>query len=653
MKVSGQATHRPIAASVPRVLSGSIAAALAIVCFQSSLFALPVGGQLVAGKGGIDTAGKNMTVTAGDRSIFNFTKFNIGADESVKFVQPSSTSSTLARATDGTPSEIFGSLSSNGRVVLANAAGIYFRSGASVSVGGLVAAAGNISDENFLNAPSSYNFQVDLTGAVENAGKIESTGGVALLGRTVVNSGSIVAPNGTVTLMADESVLVSELGSDIAVERNYKIVLDDPVEASSNGGVVKAIAKTAVKSAAKAAPSEKLGVDHSGSITARNAFLGAGDIYAVGVRHTGKTKVTSSAVVRAATKVEVSGTIDASSSEQVVANVEPKTDGRDVLVAVEPKIEVVDASGTTLTLTSGIETADATGATLTLTSGVSSIKPQAWAVESGAISISGETVEIKSGATLSARGNLQGGGIAISGADVTLEPNALLDVSGTGKGHAGSISVDGWNSLNIDGRLAARGGDDAGNGGYISFSSSNLITSAPALETDVAAPNGEKGSVEKWDPSRVVTIDPGVIERPPVVVDDGGLVVLDKDDVLTPIYYTLGGGILRGYVNGDAADVLTLETAISGTVASLNLKGVLTLDRGTFELERPRSGFVTGAPVFQMAKVSALAGFTGSEFNFASRGESLAAGDAFSGSVFGLTSGVTGESTLGQSSTGE
>ncbi|MEI6714108.1 MAG: filamentous hemagglutinin N-terminal domain-containing protein [Verrucomicrobiota bacterium] len=635
MKVSGQVIHRPIEASVPRVLSGSIAAGLAIVCFQSSLFALPVGGQLVAGKGGIDTAGKNMTVTAGDRSIFNFTKFNIAADESVKFVQPSSTSTTLARATDGTPSEIFGSLSSNGRVVLANAAGIYFRSGASISVGGLVAAAGNISDEKFLNAPSSYNFQVDLTGAVENAGKIESTGGVALLGRTVVNSGSIVAPNGTVTLMADESVLVSELGSDIAVERNYKIVLDDPIEVASNDGVVKAIAKTAVKPAAKAAPSEKLGVDHSGSITARNAFLGAGDIYAVGVRHTGKTKVTSTAVVRAATKVEVSGTIDASSSEQVAATVEPKSDVRDGIVAVESKVEVVDASGTTLTLTSG----------------VSSIRPL---VESGAISISGETVEIKSGATLSARGNLQGGGVAISGADVTLEPNVLLDVSGTGKGHAGSISIDGWNSLNVDGRLVARGGDDAGNGGNISFSSSNLITSAPSLESDVAAPNGEKGSVEKWDPSRVVTIDPGVIERPPVVVDDSGLVVFDKDDSgITPIYYTLGGGVLRGNVSEQNSGVLSLETSISGTVASLNFRGVLTLDRGTFELERPRSGFVTGAPVFQMAKATALAGFTGAELIFASRSDSLAAGDAFSGSVFGLTSGVTGESTSGQSSTGE
>jgi filamentous hemagglutinin family protein len=119
------------------------------VCFQSSAFALPAGGQLVAGKGSIDTNGKSMTVTAGDRSIFNFTKFNIGSDEKVKFVQPGKSSSTLARATDGTPSEIFGRLESNGRLVLANAAGIYFRSGSSVSVGGLVAAAGNISDDEF------------------------------------------------------------------------------------------------------------------------------------------------------------------------------------------------------------------------------------------------------------------------------------------------------------------------------------------------------------------------------------------------------------------------------------------------------------------------------------------------------------------------
>ena len=65
----------------PRVLSGSIATLLAGACFGLCLsvtsYGLPVGGQVAAGQAAISSTEKSMTITAGDRSILNFTKFNI------------------------------------------------------------------------------------------------------------------------------------------------------------------------------------------------------------------------------------------------------------------------------------------------------------------------------------------------------------------------------------------------------------------------------------------------------------------------------------------------------------------------------------------------------------------------------------------------
>ena len=117
---------------------------------------LPTGGTILAGDGSISSYGKSMTVNqTSDRMIADWSTFNIGEDASVRFNQPGSDSAALNRIHDSNPSQILGSLSANGQIYLINPSGIVFGKTAQVDVGGLIASASGMSDEDFMNGGSS------------------------------------------------------------------------------------------------------------------------------------------------------------------------------------------------------------------------------------------------------------------------------------------------------------------------------------------------------------------------------------------------------------------------------------------------------------------------------------------------------------------
>ena len=133
-----------------------------------------------------------------DQAIVDWQSFSIGANESVRILQPGALSVLLNRVTGVDPSTILGSLEANGNVWLINPNGILFGPGSTVNVGGLVASTLDISNQDFLSG--NYNFRLagpDL-GAVVNQGRIRITdGGYAVLtGPSVLNEGTIVAKSG-------------------------------------------------------------------------------------------------------------------------------------------------------------------------------------------------------------------------------------------------------------------------------------------------------------------------------------------------------------------------------------------------------------------------------------------------------------------------
>jgi len=181
-----------------------------------SVQAAPEGGVVSAGQASIGGSASAMVIVQGSEQVsLNWKSFGLAAGESVQFVQPSRSSVALNRVWGGDASVILGRLSANGQVFLINPNGILFGSGASVSVGGLVASTLNLSDADA--QASRHGFSGGGTGAVVNQGDIRAaTGGyVALLAHRVSNTGTIVAPLGAVALGAGEAVTLDISGDQL------------------------------------------------------------------------------------------------------------------------------------------------------------------------------------------------------------------------------------------------------------------------------------------------------------------------------------------------------------------------------------------------------------------------------------------------------
>src|SRR5262249_16218106 len=108
--------------------------------------------QVVSGSASIDNTSVANTTTVTqttDKAIIEWQRFSVAANETVNFVQPSSSSIVLNRVIGNETSVIAGALNGNGRVFIVNSAGVLFQAGSSVNAGALVASTLNISNSDF------------------------------------------------------------------------------------------------------------------------------------------------------------------------------------------------------------------------------------------------------------------------------------------------------------------------------------------------------------------------------------------------------------------------------------------------------------------------------------------------------------------------
>ncbi len=235
--------------------------------------------KVVRGSAQFSTNGNVTTIRAADRTVINYSSFNIGMDQTVRFVQPSKNARVLNRINSSEPTRIDGKLTANGIVYLVNPVGVMFGKNSVVNVGQIFAAAGNISDENFLSGVNRFNG----SGLMSAAGTITGDG-VHLVGTTVTHSGSI--EGGLVTMVAGNDVLVG----------------------TREGHVMVKVGTTAPQGDAKA-----VGVENSGTVRAKAVAFGAGDIYSMAINHSGTIKAKEVAIEgQGKGVVQVSGSIDAS-----------------------------------------------------------------------------------------------------------------------------------------------------------------------------------------------------------------------------------------------------------------------------------------------------------------------------------------------------
>src|SRR5574340_169342 len=198
---------------------------ITLLLFSShTVFALPLGQQVVNGQANFNTQGSNLTITNSPNAIINWQGFSINSNEAVRFLQQNAASSVLNRVIGQDPSRILGLLQSNGRVFLINPNGMLFGQGARIDVNGLFASTLNISNQDFL--AGKYNFNAGaVAGSIQNQEALTTPAGgkVYLIAPDIENSGIINTPNGDVLLAAGHSVQLAD-----SLDPNISVVVSAP-----------------------------------------------------------------------------------------------------------------------------------------------------------------------------------------------------------------------------------------------------------------------------------------------------------------------------------------------------------------------------------------------------------------------------------------
>jgi len=213
-----------------------IAAAAALALTTGVATAGPAGGQVTAGTGSVSQSGSTTTITQSSQNLsLSWQNFNIGAQETVDFIQPSASAIAVNRILGSSGSVILGHLDANGQVYLINPNGILFGQGAQVNVSGLVASTLDFSDTGLAGITRTFAGAGD--GSVINQGSINAGNYVALMGNYVGNQGTINAQLGTVALAAGSAVTLTFGGNSLVHMVVDRSVLNSLAE---NGGLIQA-----------------------------------------------------------------------------------------------------------------------------------------------------------------------------------------------------------------------------------------------------------------------------------------------------------------------------------------------------------------------------------------------------------------------------
>ncbi|WP_218082674.1 CHAT domain-containing protein [Anthocerotibacter panamensis] len=209
---------------------------------QTSITAAPDGtGTLVNASGNTFTITGGTTSSSGTNLFHSFADFGLNSNQIANFQALSTISNILTRVTGGNPSLIDGQIrvtGSTANLFFLNPAGIIFGANANLDVAGsfTVSTANGITfgqnwfsaigpnDYAALNgAPQALGFTTAQPGAIVNAGNLAVGPGktLALIGGTVVNTGQLLTPGGTVTVAAvpgENYVRLSTAGSVLSYD---------------------------------------------------------------------------------------------------------------------------------------------------------------------------------------------------------------------------------------------------------------------------------------------------------------------------------------------------------------------------------------------------------------------------------------------------
>jgi filamentous hemagglutinin family protein len=185
---------------------------------QLSPNARPTGGVVAAGVASIAQTANTTTINqTSPRTAINWQSFNIGGQQTVQFIQPSTSAIALNRVIGADPSQIAGRIDANGQIILINQSGVTFLQGAQINTSGLMVTAAGIGDSAFMGGSTTFNQPANPNARIVNNGTITiaNAGLAALVAPSVANNGTISAKMGHVVLAGAQTVTLDLYGDGL------------------------------------------------------------------------------------------------------------------------------------------------------------------------------------------------------------------------------------------------------------------------------------------------------------------------------------------------------------------------------------------------------------------------------------------------------
>ncbi len=540
-----------------KVLLPLVAAGMSALTGVAS--ANPTGGVVQAGNITITDVAGLTTITQGDmRGIVNWQDFSIGALETTRFIQPSSSAATLNRVTGGLPSSLNGTLSANGHVFLINPNGVLVGAQGRVNTAGFVASSLDVPDGEFLGGGDMTFSGPSLAGVVNLGTITASHGDVVLMARTVANEGHISAPNGTAALAAGNEIFFKPSGNDRVVVKS--------ASSGDGGGARNSGTIEAAQAELKAAGGNTNGL----------AVNNSGIVRATGISRTKSGRVRLSAGGRGGSVVNT-GRVIARNSDN--SGGEVTLDGGSGGSAINEG--TIDASAKEVGKPGG--TVEVLGDTITIGNG-------------SVIDVSGSNgglVAIGISALKAAQAT-NSGGIATLAQDpdaraaqqVTIHAGSSIKANSTDVGNGGKIVSWAENRSVIGGVLEVKGGEFGGDGGLIETSAYRGLTISPETQISAVAPAGKAGT---WliDP----VYDIFILAVPNILTNNGGAPGFEPngDDSY------IGANLIRDLLNGGTSVTISTFSGVGAGAQAGNIQvqgEILTTTGGAATLQLNADGAI-------------------------------------------------------------
>jgi filamentous hemagglutinin family protein len=419
--------------------------------------ARPSGGTLVAGTAAIiQNAAKTTINQSSSRAAINWQSFDVGAQHTVQFNQPSSSAVTLNRVIGPDPSAIAGRIEANGQVVLVNQSGVMFYKGAQVNTAGLMVSAANISNQNFMAGRMAFEQPSKPNARVENQGSItiKDAGIAALVAPQVANSGVINAKLGHVVLAGARTATLDLYGDGLLSINVTGQVTEAP--AGPDGKAVTAL------------------VTNSGAIFADGGTVQLTARAADGVI---QNLVNAGGTIRTATVGGKAGSI--------------ALNGVGGSIVVEGQLSAPGTApgtkGGTIEIATGGNVAVGAGATIDASGQAGG----------GVVALGTTRARARGGPSVTP---------TMTAKSVAIAARSAIAADATARGSGGSVTVLSTDSTSMAGTVTARGGPSGGDGGFVEISGKTGFSLSGLV--DVSAPLGKLGTI-LLDPDTLTVVDFG------------------------------------------------------------------------------------------------------------------------------------------------